>query len=133
SVIAMTPTQAQNTAHVVNSASAEYKIIVEAARSSATRELKLPVSLKAEVVNNAGDWAFVTASIVDSWGAPFDYRGTPLEEAAAAGGVSTLYVGLLRRRDTTWTLVKQAIGPTDVAWEGWSGEFGAPEALFTVY
>lgn len=133
SVIAMNPTHAQSTAHPVSSTSADYKIIVEAARTNAVRDLNQEFGLEPEVVNIADDWAFVIANLVDSHGAAFRYRGTPLEEAAAAGGVSSVYAGLLRRRDGAWSLVTQVIGPTDVAWEDWSGEFGAPATLFTAY
>ena len=72
----------------------------------------------------------VTAQLVDANGVPFAYRGTPLEAAATAGGVSRVYAGLLRAHDGHWRVVQQAIGPTDVAWEAWPTQFGAPAALF---
>jgi hypothetical protein len=126
----MTQTHAQNSPHAPVPSSAEYKAIVEAARAPAARELKQTIGLDPDALNVAGDWAFLTANIVDASGAPFDYHGTRLEEAAQAGGVSRLYAGLLQRRDGHWIVVTRAIGPTDVAWESWASEFGAPAALF---
>ncbi len=130
SVFAMNQTQAQIPTHSPSPSSDEYKVIVETARASAVQELKQSVGLDPDVVNIAGDWAFITAELVDASGAPFTYHDTPLEQAAAAGGVSRVYAGLLRRRDGKWGQLTQVIGPTDVAWESWPGKFGAPAALF---
>lgn len=130
SVFAMNQPQAQIPSRSPSPSSGEYKAIVEAARASAVQELKQNVGLDADVVNIAGDWAFITAELVDASGAPFTYHGTPLEQAAAAGGVSRVYAGLLQRKDDKWSSLTQVIGPTDVAWESWPGKYGAPASLF---
>ncbi len=122
--------QAQNSPHSPDPQSAEYKAIVGAAATAATGELKQAVTLDTDVLNVSADWAFLIAQLVDANGVPFAYRGTPLEAAAAAGGVSRVYAGLLRAHDGHWRVVQQAIGPTDVTWEAWQTQFGAPAALF---
>ncbi len=121
---------AQNAPRSPDPQSAEYKAIVSAATMAATSELKQTVALDMDVLNVSADWAFLTAQLVDANGVPFAYRGTPLEAAAEAGGVSRVYAGLLRAHDGQWRVVQQAIGPTDVAWESWPAQFGAPAALF---
>ena len=75
-------------------------------------------------------WAFLYAHMQASDGGPVDYARTPLAEAAEAGFVSQVYAGLLQKEDGEWVVRAQAIGPTDMAWQPWAEEYGAPEALF---
>lgn len=123
--------QAQ-TARAPDPTTSEYQAIVGIASKAATAELKQTARLEPSVLNVSGDWAFLFADIVDAHGAPFDYRGSALEAAAAAGGVSRSYAGLLRMKGGEWSMVVQAIGPTDVAWEPWPARYGAPEAVFAI-
>jgi hypothetical protein len=130
SVFAMNQSSAQSQTRAPSAGSVEYLAIVEHARAQAAQELKLKVELKPDVLKVSEPWAFITAQLVDASGAPFKYEGTPLEAAAAAGGVSRLYAGLLKRDGEKWRVVTQAIGPTDVVWETWPQEFAAPRELF---
>ena len=66
----------------------------------------------------------------EAGGRPVSYAGTPKAGAAAEGLVSDTYVALLRRNSTHWTVLANAVGPTDVAWEKWAMRYRAPAALF---
>ena len=122
------PAHAQQYSPAANSA--EFKAMVTAIDAGIRAELKQPVVVDTETVTRNGEWAFVVASLLDNSGRAYRYVGTPLEEAAANGGVSNAYAALLRLRDGKWTLVTQVIGPGDVAWEDWPTRYGAPAALF---
>ena len=113
-------------------ASAEYEAVVQTAMAIVSAELKKAAMLDPSVLNVSDEWAFLFAHIRDANGAPFDYRGSALEAVAAAGGVSHSYAGLMRMKGGEWTMVVQAIGPTDVAWAPWAARYGAPEAVFAI-
>jgi hypothetical protein len=104
--------------------------LLEAARAPVTKELGKTPKFRVDQLHSDGDWAFLLATMQDANGQPFDYRGTPLAEAAQQGFVSRTYAALLRRGAGGWEVVVKAIGPGDVAWEGWSKQYGAPPALF---
>ncbi len=110
--------------------SAEFKALAAVVVSGVRAELGQAVVVDIDTVTRNGDWAFVTAALLDDNGRAYRYLGTPLEEAAAAGGVSNAYAGLLRLRGDAWTLVTRAVGPGDVAWENWPSKYGAPASLF---
>ena len=104
--------------------------LLEAARAPATKELGKAPKFRVDRLEREGDWAFLLATMQGPDGRPFDYRGTPLAEAAQQGFVSRTYAALLRHGAGGWEVVAKAIGPGDVAWEGWSKQYGAPAALF---
>ena len=104
--------------------------LLEAARAPATKELGKAPKFRVEQLRHEGEWAFLLATMEEADGKPFDYRGTPLAEAAGQGFVSRTYAALLRRGAGGWEVVAKAIGPSDVAWEGWSKQYGAPAGLF---
>ena len=104
--------------------------LLEAARAPVTKELGKAPKFRVDQLRRDGDWAFLLATMQDADGKPFDYRGTPLAGAAGQGFVSRTYAALLRRGPGGWEVVARAIGPSDVAWEGWSKQYGAPAAVF---
>lgn len=108
----------------------DYTIIFEAAQAAATVDVGKPVKLTVNNLQTAGDWAFIRSQMKSPSGAQFDYSGTRYAEAAASGGKSHSHVALLKRRDSGWQVIVQAVGPTDVAWESWPATYGAPPALF---
>ncbi|MDV3455954.1 hypothetical protein RZN05_03095 [Sphingomonas sp. HF-S4] len=104
--------------------------LIEAARAPAAKELGKAPKFKVDSLRHEDDWAFLLATMQEADGKPFDYRGTPLAEAAGEGFVSRTYAALLRKRGAGWEVVANAIGPSDVAWEGWAKQYGAPAGLF---
>ncbi|GAS87209.1 uncharacterized protein RMCB_1305 [Mycolicibacterium brisbanense] len=95
-------------------------------------QLGVPAEFEEKTVNIEDGWAFVYGKIVGADGLPFDYGGTPFAEAAANGGRSRTYAGLFRDNGAAWTRVDSAVGPTDLAWDGWAERYGAPAAIFRI-
>ena len=104
--------------------------LLDAARAPATKELGKAPKFRVDQLRRDGDWAFLLATMQDADGKPFDYRGTPLADAAQQGFISHTYAALLRHGADGWHVVAKAIGPSDVAWEGWPKHYGAPTGLF---
>lgn len=104
--------------------------ILDAVAAPARERLGKPVALAVRTLDVRDGWAFLLADMQEPDGRPLDYAGTPMQEAARAGAVSTVCAALLRQGPEGWSVVATAFGPTDVAWEGWSAEYGAPPALF---
>jgi hypothetical protein len=77
-------------------------------------------------LNQAGGWAFLFARMQRPDGRPLARDGTPDDLA------SDDYAALLRREGGGWRVVERAVGPTDVAWEGWGRRHGAPAAVFAI-
>jgi hypothetical protein len=106
--------------------------LLDAARAPVAQALGKPVLFKVRQLRAAGRWAFLLADMEEKGGAPLSYAGTSRAEAAAQGMVSRAYAALLQREGDHWKVVDSAIGPTDVAWEGWPAKYGAPDALFVI-
>ena len=100
------------------------------ARDAATEALGKPVRLRVRQMAVQGRWAFVFAGLEEPNGGPVDYAGTPKADAAAHGMASQDFAALLSKSDQGWSLVAEAVGPTDMAWETWPQTYGAPPALF---
>lgn len=86
--------------------------------------------LATEKLKREGQWALLSSRVQGADGTRFDYAGTDLHAAAQAGAVSDLCVALLRQQGESWQLQDMALGPTDVAWQGWPAEHQAPASLF---
>lgn len=110
---------------------AERAAILDGGHMAVSKALGKPVRFLVKTLKRQGDWAFLVAAMQDPHGRPIDYTGTPKAAAAAAGAASKDYAALLRRRDDAgWTVVTDAVGPTDVIWDGWATEHGVPASLF---
>lgn len=106
------------------------KAILDGARVPVAEALGKPVLFRVSHLAASGDWAFLRAEMEGPGGAPVDYAGTPYADAAKHGMASRTYAALLRRKGNAWAVVDRAIAPTDVAWEGWATQHGAPPAIF---
>jgi len=126
-LVLMTATAVQ--AEPVRPGAPERAKILEAARPPVTGALGRPVRFEVQRLERIGDWAFLRARMVGADGRPIDYAGTPLAEAAEQGVLSKTYVALLRREGGAWRTLAHLVGPTDVAWAGWSARYGAPAEL----
>ncbi|MGC7215901.1 hypothetical protein [Mycobacteroides abscessus] len=105
--------------------------VIAAALARIEADLGKPVKLEVRNFHRAGDWAFLDGQLQDTNGQPVDYSGTPFAEAAAHGGKSMRYDGLLKKTGPKWSILESAIGPTDVPWEGWKAKY--PEAPAQVW
>lgn len=104
--------------------------ILDTARKPVASALGKPVLFRVAKLGVSGEWAFLHADMEDAGGKPIDFSGTPRADDAAHGVISRIYVALLHRTGSTWRVVANAIGPTDVAWEDWARRYGAPPAIF---
>jgi hypothetical protein len=99
--------------------------ILDALRVPVSRELRQPVEFVVEKIVQSGNWAFVIATPQRPGGRGIDWQSTICD-----GDVSHLVGGLLRREGGQWSVKALALCPTDVAWEPWPGQYGAPAELF---
>jgi hypothetical protein len=121
---------AQGRPHSPPRGSPERQALMDALRETVRRELGKPAVFEVRELRVLGDWAFADVSPRKPDGSPFDYRGTPMEEAWREGFMDDGMFAVLRRQDGRWRVVRHAIGPTDVAWIGWDRELRAPRAIF---
>lgn len=122
---------AQPRPHTPAPGSPERQALMDALREPVRRELGKPVIFQVRALRVLGDWAFADVSPRSPDGSPFDFRGTPMEQAWRDGFVDDGMYAVLRRQGGQWRVVRYAIGPTDVAWMGWEAELhAAPRALF---
>ena len=110
--------------------SAERRAILDAARRPAEARLHQDIQFHVHQLNVTDGWAFLHAQMQRRGGRPVDFSGTPDAEAALNGGKSNSFAALLRRQAERWRVVAFVVGPTDVAWAGWSQEYNAPPELF---
>ena len=105
-------------------------VILDAARVPVTRALHKPVLFRVRQLKMEGRWVFLQADMQEAGGVRLSYAGTPRAADAAEGMMSDSYAALLRSDGHRWTVIANAIGPTDVAWEDWSSRYGAPASIF---
>lgn len=104
--------------------------ILSSAAAPAESEMHQPLTLKVKQLRVLGEWAFVHAAMQGPGGKAPSYDGTRYREAAEHGHKSDKYAALLKRQGDTWRVEAYVIGPTDVAWQDWPQQYGAPQALF---
>ncbi|MBE7219497.1 MAG: hypothetical protein INR64_13570 [Caulobacteraceae bacterium] len=103
--------------------------VLAAVRPKLAHELGKPVRLDVVQFKAQGRWALLHARMLDPEGRRFSYVGTPKEDDAREGLMSDRYAALLSHSAAGWSIVAEAVGPTDTPWEGWT-RYGAPAALF---
>jgi hypothetical protein len=107
------------------------RLLLDMLRPAVERDLGQKLIFVVHVLRVQGDWAFADVSPRTPAGAPIDFARTRHAERLREGMLDgdTIYA-LLRRKAGRWSVVTFVVGPTDVAWSGWSEEYGAPERLF---
>lgn len=110
---------------------ARRRVLLDTIRPAIEARVDQPVQFMVDKLVVLGDWAFYAGSIQKPNGRPIDFSRTSYAEALREGMFDgpTTYA-LLQRRGSNWRLVEFIVGPTDVAYLGWAGEFGAPDRLF---
>jgi hypothetical protein len=104
---------------------AERKAVLDALREPVSRRLEQPVEFVVEKIAVSGEWAFVIATPQRPGGSQIAWQRT-----VCRGDVSHLVGGLMKRLPGGWSVRALALCPTDVAWETWPSEHGAPAELF---
>lgn len=91
------------------------------------KDLGVKVSFKPEIARTMGDWGYIQADAVNLDGTPIDISRTPYASADKEGVFDGPRVNaLLKRSGDAWTVTTFVVGSTDVAWEAWPKEYGAP-------
>ncbi|RVT93302.1 hypothetical protein [Sphingomonas crocodyli] len=104
--------------------------ILDSAREPVSAAIGKPVLFKVRQLKEADGWAFLIADMEEREGVPISYAGTSRADAAEQGFISRTYAALLHKKGDSWTVIDKAIGPTDVAWEGWAKTYKAPAGIF---
>jgi hypothetical protein len=110
------------------------KVLLDALRPAIERDLgQKKLIFVIRVLRVQGEWAFADVAPRTSAGKPIDFRKTRHAERLRLGMLDddTVYL-LLRRSRGRWKVVTFAVGPTDVSWDGWDEEYGAPRSLFAL-
>ena len=94
------------------------------------KELKQKVIFKIDHLKVMSGWAFMTGKPLRSAGKNVDYKKTIYREAVDSGAFDDWICALWRKQGSKWRLVRYAIGATDVVWDPWPKDFGAPKAIF---
>lgn len=107
--------------------------ILDALRPAIEADLGQPVQFVVQSLKAQNGWAFAIVRPQQLNGREIDFRRTRYGEYMDQGSWDgpTTYA-LLRNTGGRWRTVDFVIGPTDVAWEGWPQEHGAPRAIFTL-
>jgi hypothetical protein len=114
--------------------SPERAAIMDGLRAAVAEEIGVTLRFEVNDLRVLNGWAFADVKPIDPRGGErYDFAGTPLEDEWKDGMMDDGIYALLRLRNGRWTAVEVVIGPTDVAWESWDDEFGAPSRLFPNY
>jgi hypothetical protein len=90
-------------------------------------DLGTKVSFRPEIVRTMGDWAWVSAEAVNLDGTLIDISRTRYANAEKEGVFDGPRVNaLLKRSGAGWAVTTFVVGSTDVAWEVWPQQYGAP-------
>jgi len=116
--------------HTPKIGSAERKAILDTLRPPVQSTLHQPVVFKCDVFKVELGWAFVRGTPVRPDGGKIDYRKTKYKAALDEGFFDDGFAALLRFKSGSWHITKWEIGATDVAWEPWADDYGAPRAIF---
>jgi hypothetical protein len=114
--------------------SAERTAVLDGLRQAVAREIGVNLRFEVRDLRVLNGWAFADVRPLNPrGGGTYDYAGTPLAEEWREGLMDDGIYALLRLRNGRWTAVEVVIGPTDVSWEEWDDQHGAPSRLFPNY
>lgn len=94
--VAMQPVFAQSTVEPQHPGNPGYDALLAAAVAPVDAAFGDRVKVEVERLDRVGRWAFLLGTLRGADGGKPDYSGTPYAERAASGGMSDVYVALLR-------------------------------------
>ena len=108
------------------------RVLLDALRPIIERDLgQRRLVFIVHVLRTQGGWAFADVVPRTPAGRAIDFRKTRHAERLRLGMLDDdTVVALLKRSGGRWRVVAYAVGSTDVPWDGWDEEFGAPRSLF---
>lgn len=110
--------------------SAERNAVLDAARLPVEKDLGQAIIFKVKTLRVTPQWAFLHGIPKRADGRPVDYSKSIYAQIADDGAFSGEAAVLLAREGTGWRLVTYSVGFSDVVWETWDEEFGAPSSLW---
>jgi hypothetical protein len=110
--------------------SAERTSVLDAARVPVERDLAQAVVFQVKVLRVTPTWAFLYGVPKRADGKPVDFSKSIYAEDAKTDAFSGQVAVLLARDGAGWRLVTYSVGFTDVVWDSWDEEFGAPAWLW---
>lgn len=110
--------------------SAERRTVLDAARVPVEKDLGQPIVFQVKTLRVTPEWAFLYGIPKRVDGKPIDYSRSIYAEDAKGDAFSGRAAVLLARNGSGWRLVTYSVGFTDVVWDSWDEEFGAPSWLW---
>lgn len=110
--------------------SSDRKAILDVVRAVIERKLGIKIVFVVERMTVFGDWAFAAMHPRNEAGNRIDYRRTLIAKDFDPEQDSDHVGALLRRNGASWSMVEEALLPTDVYWEEWETKHKLPRALF---
>ena len=104
------------------------KVLLDVLRPAIEKDLGQKVKFEVKILNTQGEWAFYGGSALTPAGKPIDLKTTRYRKDANEMDGPSVYA-LLRKKAGRWKLTKFVVGPTDVAWDIWDQEYGAPRPV----
>jgi hypothetical protein len=126
----MGPVAAEQRFSTPKAGSAERAAVLDAARLPVEKDLGQPVVFEVKTLRVTPTWAFLHGVPKRADGKPVDYSKSIYAQIADDGAFSGEAAVLLAREGTGWRLVTYSVGFSDVVWETWDEEFGAPSWLW---
>jgi hypothetical protein len=105
--------------------------LLDALRPTIQRDIGQPVQFMVDHLRVDGDWAFFMGGAQRPDGGEIDFSRTRYREAVEEGFFDAPGVMALLRRspDGSWRVVEFAVGATDMPFESWAADHGAPLSL----
>jgi hypothetical protein len=104
--------------------------ILDAVRTDVAADLPPPLMFRVHRLAVADGWAFLAATPQQPDGRPYDYRGTRYQTFIDDGVFDDNLFALLELEQSCWRVRAVVVGATDVPYESWSEQYGAPAAIF---
>ncbi|NRP17187.1 hypothetical protein LPJGGPFB_00404 [Ensifer adhaerens] len=108
--------------------SSERAAILDALRPAVEAEMRGSVEFVVTTMRATPNWAFVQVEPQRPGGGAIDLSKTGFRDDADMMDGSTVFA-LVSFQGGRWNLVDHVVGPTDVAYAGWSERYGVPARL----
>jgi hypothetical protein len=110
--------------------SAERTAVLDAARVPVEKDLGQAIIFQLKTLRVTPEWAFLHGIPKRADGKPIDTSRSIYADDAKGDAFSGHAAVLLVRDGAGWRLVTYSVGFTDVVWDSWDEEFGAPSWLW---
>ncbi|MDX2309272.1 MAG: hypothetical protein NW216_13610 [Hyphomicrobium sp.] len=122
--------RAANAVWTPKQGSDERKIVLNAARVPIEKDLGQPIVFEIKSLRVSDEWAFVYGKPKRESGGEVDWRKSIYADDVKDDSFSRLAAVLLARDGQGWRVITYSVGFSDVVWQSWDEEFGAPAWLW---